>query len=271
MIIKYIIHYFLIKKYKNMENIENKFPIFSYGSNSISQLRGRLGNYSLKSYPAYIDGYKRIFCGHSNNWNGGIATLIEKKYIKTYGSIVYLDNNELSKLDSFEKIYTKKEVKCQIMINEIYNECKCLTYIANDNTWLSPPSEQYLIAIKIMLDENFKNNNYIIISKINENNKIENIQKWIIRNINELSLVSLFVIVNQYKDTPWRMPKVINNIIYKLNSIDIFDINTLKKYLSNKDYFIDLNNKLEYKNHTKISDETFFILKQLLEVQKFYF
>ena len=117
-----------------------------------------------------------------------------------------------------------------------------------------------------MLDENFKNNNYIIISKINENNKIENIQKWIIRNINELSLVSLFVIVNQYKDTPWRMPKVINNIIYKLNSIDIFDINTLKKYLSNKDYFIDLNNKLEYKNHTKISDETFFILKQLLEV-----
>jgi hypothetical protein len=114
---------------------------------------------------------------------------------------VYLDNNELSKLDSFEKIYTKKEVKCQIMINEIYNECKCLTYIANDNTWLSPPSEQYLIAIKIMLDENFRNNNYIIISKINENNKIENIQKWTIKNINELSLVSLFVIVNKYKDT----------------------------------------------------------------------
>lgn len=249
-----------------MENIENKIPVFSYGSNSISQLRGRLINFTLKSYPAYIDGYKRIFCGHSNNWNGGIASLIKKKYIRTYGSIVYLDKNELSKLDSFEKIYTKKKIKCQIMINKIYYECTCLTYIANDNTWLSPPSEQYLISIKIMLDENFRNNNYIIISKINENKKIENIQKWTIKNINELSLVSLFVIVNQNKDIPWCVPKVINKIIYKLNLIDIFNINTLKKYLVNKDYFKELNNKLVYKNHTKISDETFFILKKLLEV-----
>jgi hypothetical protein len=254
-----------IKNMENFENIENKISIFSYGSNSISQLRGRLENLNLKSYPAYVDGYKRIFCGHSHNWGGGVATLIKKKYIRTYGSIVYLDKNELSKLDSFEKIYTKEEISCKIMINNIYSECKCLTYIANDNKWSSPPSEQYLVAINMMLYENFSDK-YIIISKLNEHNKIENIQKWTIKNINELSLISLFVIVNQHRVIPWRMPKPINSIVYKLNSIDIFDIDSLKEYLIDENIFSELNNKLEYKYYSKFSNETFFILKKILNI-----
>ena len=245
--------------------MENKIPIFSYGSNSISQLKGRVENFNLISYPAFVYGYKRIFCGYSNNWNGGVASLIKKKYIKTYGIVVYLDNNELSKLDSYEINYVKEEIVCNIMINNIYVECKCFTYIANDTKFLSLPSEQYLVAIKIMLEEHFsKFIDYLIISKINDNN-IENIEKWKFpKNIYELSLTSLFVIVNSYKNIPWIMPKNINNIRNKLNSVNIFDIIDIKKYLIKEESFNELNNLLFDKNHKKISYETFLILKKIL-------
>jgi hypothetical protein len=246
--------------------MEYKIPIFSYGSNSISQIKGRLKNINLVSYPAYANGYKRIFCGYSKNWNGGVATLIKKRFIKTYGIIVYLDNNELSKLDSYESTYIKKEIICNILINNIYSECKCITYIAKDNKWISLPSEQYLIAIKTMLEEHFsKFINYIIISKKDDNNKIQNIMKWKFpKNINELSLESLFVISNSYKNIQWSIPKNINIIVYKLNSVNIFNINKLIKYLINEECFNKLNNKLLNKNHKKISYDTFLILNKLL-------
>ena len=245
--------------------MENKIPIFSYGSNSISQLKGRLENYDLISYPAYANGYKRIFCGYSKNWNGGVASLIKKKFVKTYGIVVYLDNNELSKLDLFEVNYLKENILCNVMINNNYIECNCITYIAKDNKWNTLPSEQYLTAIKTMLEEHFsKSINYIIISKINDNN-VENIKKWKFpKNINELSLISLFVIVNSYKNIPWNTPKNINNIVYKLNLINIFDINTFKKYLINDESFNNLNNQLFNINHKKLSYDTFLIIKKLV-------
>ena len=246
--------------------MESKIPVFSYGSNSISQLKGRIENFNLISYPAYAYGYKRIFCGYSNNWNGGVASLIKKNYIKTYGIVVYLDNNELSKLDLYESNYIKEEIICNVMIKDNYIECKCMTYISKDNKWISLPSEQYLISIKIMLEEHFSEFiNYIIISKINDNNNIENIEKWKFpKNIYKLSLTSLFVIVNSYKNIPWNSPKNINNIRNKFNSINIFYINDIKNILIDEESFNKLNNKLFDKNHKKISYETFVILKKLI-------
>lgn len=243
--------------------MENKIPLFSYGSNSLSQLKGRVQNYDLISYPAYVNGYKRIFCGYSNNWNGGVASLIKKRFIKTYGIVVYLDKDELCKLDLFEINYTKQEIICNVMFDNIYIECKCFTYIANNNNWISLPSIQYLIAIKIMLEEHYsKNINYIIISSVKEN-----IKKWNFpKDINKLSLTSLFVIVNSYKNIPWILPKNVNTIIYKLNSVNIHDIDTLKKYLINEKKFNELNNELLRMYHKKLSNETYLILKKYLQI-----
>ena len=241
--------------------MENKIPLFSYGSNSLSQLKGRVQNYDLISYPAYVNGYKRIFCGYSNNWNGGVASLIKKRFIKTYGIVVYLDKDELCKLDLFEINYTKQEIICNVMFDNIYIEYKCFTYIANNNNWISLPSIQYLIAIKIMLEEHYsKNINYIIISSVKEN-----IKKWNFpKDVNKLSLTSLFVIVNSYKNIPWILPKNVNTIIYKLNSVNIHDIDTLKKYLINEEKFNELNNKLSKLYHKKLSNETYLILKKYI-------
>lgn len=135
--------------------IYSLYPVFSYGSNSISQLRARVDNLTLQSHPGYINDYKRIFCNYSKKWNGGVATLIHKKNIKTYGIIVYLTQEELEKLDSYEINYRKELLDCYLIQKNQEKDEKidCIVYISNDNTWIKSPSQQYLIAIKVMLEE----------------------------------------------------------------------------------------------------------------------
>lgn len=245
--------------------MEYKNAVFCYGSNSIEQLKGRLSNNDLVSYSAYLDRYKRIFCGYSKNWNGGVASLIHKKFNKTYGIIVFLTQDELLKLDSYEINYTRKEINCYVMINNIYILHKCFTYFANNNNWIEYPSQQYLISIKIMLNEYFSFN-YIIISKINDSNKIENLHKWNFpKDINSLSLESLFIIVNSFKNNKWNVPTDINKIVNKLKLINITNIDILKTFLINKEKFNELNNLLAINNHSKLSMKIFFIFKSLLK------
>ena len=270
-----------------------KFAIFSYGSNSISQLRARVDNLALQSYPGYINDYKRIFCNYSKKWDGGVATLIPKKNIKTYGIIVYLTQSELEKLDSYEINYRKELLEC-ILIQKNQEEYQkeekinCIVYISNDNTWVQPPSQQYLTAIKVMLEEfqqlhgglvsdaekmdllesdesckRLHNQSYIIISGFIDG-KLTNLEKWSFdKNINNLNLESLFVLVNSKKKKPWIMPKTLEYIIKNLNAINIYDIYDLIK---NFEY---LNNKLLEKNYNTFSEETYKLIYSIINFESF--
>ena len=237
--------------------MENKTCIFSYGSNSISQLQGRVNNLTLQSYPAYVDNYKRIFVGHSKLWNGGVASLEKKNKIRTYGIIVYLSDDELAKLDSYEIGYTKHEIIC--------NTGNAYAYIADDNYWITHPSQQYLVAIYIMLNEHITTSSIIISGIMSNSSNITNISKWTYpKDIAKISLESLFVIVNSHRSKPWHMPKVLDEIITKLNSINICTTLLLKEYLIKDDSYNLLNNDLLKMNHKKISYETYMILNFLL-------
>lgn len=264
------------------------YPVFSYGSNSISQLRARVDNLTLQSYPGYINDYKRIFCNYSKKWDGGVATLIPKKNIKTYGIIVYLTQDELEKLDSYEINYKKQLLEC-ILIQKNQKEEKiiCNVYVSNDNTWVQPPSQQYLTAIKVMLEEfhrlhgglapdaekldllqsdgdcvRLHNQSYIIISGFIDD-KLKNLEKWSFhKNINNLNLESLFVLVNAKKEKPWIMPKTLGYIIKKLNAINIYDIYDLIKD------FEYLNNKLQEKNYNTFSEETCRLINYITKLEQ---
>jgi cation transport regulator ChaC len=257
--------------------IYSLYPVFSYGSNSISQLRARVNNLTLQSYPGYINDYKRIFCNYSKKWDGGVATLIPKKNIKTYGIIVYLTQEELEKLDSYEINYRKELLECYLIQKNQEKEEKidCIVYVSNDNTWIQSPSQQYLTAIKVMLEEFqlfsggfvpdvekvdlIHTQSYIIISGFIDG-KLTNLEKWSFdRNINNLSLESLFVIINSKKEKPWIMPKTLGHIIKKLNAINIYDKYDLIK---NFEY---LNNKLQEKNYNTFSEETCKLIKTIIK------
>jgi cation transport regulator ChaC len=246
------------------------YPVFSYGSNSISQIRARVDNLTLQSYPGYINDYKRIFCNYSKKWDGGVATLISKKNIKTYGIIVYLTQEELEKLDTYEINYHKELLECILiqknqeqekLKEEKEEKINCIVYISNDNTWVQPPSQQYLTAIKVML-EGCHNQSYIIISGFIDD-KLTNLEKWSFdKNINNLSLESLFVLINSKKEKPWIMPKTLQCIIKKLNAINIYDIYDLIKD------FEFLNNKLQEKNYNTFSEETCRLIKTLIKSEQ---
>lgn len=133
--------------------------VFCYGSNSIEQLKERVSNPDLEAKKAYLPGYIRIFAGFSKKWNGGVASLkkVNENYL-TKGSIVFLNNSELNKLDKFEgackdatpygrvnNIYHRKNL---IVKDENHQDIECIAYIRNHDEWEKPPSEAYLRAIK---------------------------------------------------------------------------------------------------------------------------
>lgn len=239
--------------------------IFSYGSNSIYQLRGRLQNVELVSFPAYLDNYKRIFCSYSEKWHGGIASITPKKYCRTYGIITYISLEELSILDSYEVNYSKKELICTVLAKDSSTfDVTCIVYISDISEYVDPPSEQYLMAIKIMLDEHFPLKKYIIIAGY-INNVLVNIKKFFFRTrILDLQLPSLFVITNSFRKTPYIFPKILNKIINKLNSIQVTETHHLAFYLENMDTFKRLNKRLIEKNMIPFSEETFHNLKSII-------
>lgn len=244
--------------------------IFSYGSNSIYQLRGRVNNNNLISSPAYIENYKKIFRGYSSGWKGGVASLVKKKFIKTYGIIVFLSEDEILKLDSYEIGYHKEELIC-IKLDEYNNELKlkCYVYIANDNTWISPPSQQYLVAIKVMLNEYFSNckhSSFIIIASF-INNKTINITKWVFpKDIYDLRLESFIVLVNSKQNKYWAMPMIINDIVYKLNNIKIQNLIELDNSLTNN--YSTINKRLKNHNFLSFSQNTILLFQEILYKNK---
>lgn len=237
-----------------------KYPVFSYGSNSIFQLRGRVNNSILQSYPGYVDGYKRIFCGYSKRWKGGVASIIKKRYIRTYGIIVFLSKEELKILDGYEQNYSKIHLECTMLNNEELQKIECIAYQADNHEWINYPSQQYLVAIKIMLDEHNLYQLYcakLIIAKYdNYLKRIENLSRWTFPAKHLLELASFFVIVNSIREIPWKMPQDLNNIEERMRKLHIYKISDLEKYL-NDDFYIQM---LGFKANTLL------LLKKILNI-----
>lgn len=149
--------------FNNLFNDKGSY-IFCYGSNSLEQLKERVLNSNLEAKKAYLPGYIRIFAGYSKKWGGGVASLkkVNDNNV-TKGSIVFLNENELSKLDKYEgalkdatpygrvnNIYYRKEM---IVKDENHNSIECVAYIKNNEQWVKPPSDSYLEAIKKNLSQ----------------------------------------------------------------------------------------------------------------------
>jgi len=112
----------------NTLNTNDTYNIFSYGSNSISQLRGRCHNNSLNSQPAFVNDIIRIFV--LNGWsNGGVASLHPCNNHKTLGSLVSMTLDDLKQLNKYEELNYHL---CEISANKMIDNSKVtsLTYIA---------------------------------------------------------------------------------------------------------------------------------------------
>ena len=129
--------------------------LFSYGSNNITQLIEKLNKkiYTTDLIPAYLDNYIRIFCFNSTKWNGSVASIYPKKNKLVFGTVIFLTEKELIKLDRYETNYKRKLI--QVFDNN-FNKITVHTYICNDNKFIKYPSKEYLNQIKQNIYESWK-------------------------------------------------------------------------------------------------------------------
>ena len=146
-----------------------RLATFSYGSNSVEQLRTRCENGALTAEAAVLRGYKRIFGSWGERWGGAVASLAQSDdpNAAAYGSVVYLSEEELILLDPFEGIlprtdpfaadpankYRRVHVEVELpCVDSSPQPCeptraRALAYILNTPTWEAYPSESYLAAV----------------------------------------------------------------------------------------------------------------------------
>ena len=218
-------------------------PIFSYGSNSIPQLRGRVLNNELVSVPAYLDGWTRVFCNKGLWGDGGVASLAPCDTARTFGAIVHLNENELQLLNGYEKGYTLTPVQAMYSLdhpNSPPSLQTCYCYLADDPEFQQDPAEPYLTAIHVMLREHYDDIGGISISKVTTCTetlvkKVSHVREWHHPGVRNLRLDSVCVEVNSRRKTPWKMPAKAFEISDKLVTAGIHDTNALIDILSSEE------------------------------------
>jgi gamma-glutamylcyclotransferase (GGCT)/AIG2-like uncharacterized protein YtfP len=141
--------------------------MFIYGSNNKDQLSKRINNNNLTYIPAYLPDHIRIFAGYSKKWDGGVATIYPVKNKNIYGAVVKINIQEIKKLDKYEKGYIKENVK--VILND-KREIDAFTYKKINYLYDKPPSDEYINAIRKMLNENKFNKNKILVRGIIKDN-----------------------------------------------------------------------------------------------------
>lgn len=212
--------------------------IFSYGSNSTPQLRGRVLNNQLVSQPAYLNDWTRVFCNRGLWGDGGVASLAPCENARTYGSIARLSDHELKRLDGYEKGYTLTPV--EVFSGSPAVPTTAYVYLADDPEYQQDPAEPYLTAIHVMLREHYDDVGPISISKLftcteTFAKRVEYIREWVHPGVQHLRLDSLCVEVNARRKTPWKMPSKAYEIEGRLQAAGINSTPELINMLNDPD------------------------------------
>lgn len=267
----YIFNVYII--YSNKIMNLNKHLLFSYGSNSISQLRARIENPTLNALPAKAIDWQRIFCVKANPaWSGAAASIYPMKDCISFGSVIMISDDELMKLDQYEGGYHKTELNVVVLNNNQWEHNKAIAYIANDPIWTVYPSESYLTAIYVHLREQFHNEfETIDICGIfaNDPNKIHLIDTWNYPGLSQLSISALCVEINTKRNKKWIMPKSILEVKKDLNIMNIKSLSQLSTWILNNDKVMNQSNNdddIKFKQLEYIDEEFINITKDLLEL-----
>ncbi len=218
------------------------FLIFSYGSNSLVQLRGRVENKGLTSRGAVLEGYTRVFCHQSTGWGeSGVASLAPCEGAVTRGSLVQLTPQEKERLDQYEGGYREETVKVRVDGEEV----EAIAYVAGTDEpselvhgvtldrsdpnapytlpLVERPTEQYLTAIHVHLRHHHPavENETIAIRTCNADGTVSDVDEWTHPGVNALSLEAFVVELCNKLYYPWKMPGAITDVCGRLRAIGI--------------------------------------------------
>lgn len=121
--------------------------LFSYGSNHPEQLSQRLERPITVQEGAFASGWRRVFRGWSQKWQGGVASLEKKAGATVYGWATQVTPADLALLDRYEGVasgnYRRETIP--ITLQGSGKKVKAIVYIAN-STQFNQPSRAYLEA-----------------------------------------------------------------------------------------------------------------------------
>lgn len=164
---------------ENPLNHEMKY-LFSYGSNNSKQIARRINQTEPILYTnGYIYNYTRIFAGTSEKWKGGIVGLYPCKNKKTYGTVIQLKEEQLLKLDTFEKGYKIVTMMVHNQLSDMLTEViQAEVYWKENINFDYLPSNDYLCAIYQMLNERTGKHKENIIIRGVINDRLKEIAIW---------------------------------------------------------------------------------------------
>lgn len=254
--------------------------VFCYGSNGTKQLRARIENNELRSHPAWLENYERVFCKSSSLWNGGVASLAPCEGSVTYGAVVSLTLEEKERLDCFEGSYRTEELKIKYGTPDCATEAEAFAYVAGQGintygsghyteTMTTPPSQQYLTAIYCMLAEHWPRDvsSVITIASYETTQKsVASVSQWVLPQMKDLSLEALCVVINSQLEVPWTMPHTIGEFVGKLNAIGISSTLKLIRELA-REGKSGLNPKLGRANQLGFQSSTLDTIENVLSTE----
>ena len=121
---------------------------FAYASNlSRKQMLERCPDAQPK-FVATLPNYKLIFAGWSRKWRGGVASIKRTQRERVPGAIYEISDKCLNSLDRYEDyptVYTRANV---IVFTELGDPVEATTYIKNEQSEETEPSQEYLTTIR---------------------------------------------------------------------------------------------------------------------------
>jgi gamma-glutamylcyclotransferase (GGCT)/AIG2-like uncharacterized protein YtfP len=131
-------------------------PVFSYGCNTINQLRENYGRIINDALAAYLPQHMLVFGGHSHFWKGAIASVVPTKGTRCYGAMVLLTDKQIVALDAKEAgdgRYIRDVFQVVVKSKHGEHTIPCYCHIKNDVDFQSWPSILYMKAIRTLLED----------------------------------------------------------------------------------------------------------------------
>jgi len=233
---------------------EGRKPVFGFGSNSVRQLRGRVGDENLMGYPARIRGQVLAFCGPNRSWAYdklrcvGTATLIPDEHCAALGTVVFLTEEQIKVLDSYEGVpfvYQQKQFEAEVFRSKTWHSLPVMAYVRVDSQEWYEPSEAYCCAILRNLGGSFPGITKLSLRTTEGVLKSE----WRHPGFKQLGVCAFLFEVGIRKKMPWQMPRGLFEIQQYFNERQILrPSHVIKEHLSDV-----------------MEDEDFIIAKDLLE------
>eukprot|EP01036_Dinobryon_divergens_P025778 gene25778-34361_t len=220
----------------------NPIILFSYGSNSLAQLRGRISPPVHENECAMVVDYERVFAGFASSWGGGAASLYPRDGSRTLGSIVSLTITQLKELSAFEGGYELRKV--DVIKDSNQERMSAFTFIKKDSNFINLPSEAYLTAIHCHLLEVCTPSPIEIVG-YSQSGRVVMDEGWRYPDSHtQVGIPAFLVIANTRRVSrgliSWQMPATMVEATTILAKIGVHSVNDLSVALHNTDNFKQL-------------------------------